>query len=314
MLSALRQEAAQNGITTEAEFQKYYGAETEQVKKLAAELGKLAEARAQAQLTADLAFSRDQLFRSPIDQQIASTQHSAGLPIDLNSPQAKEMRAQADIGNIHDAIGTFFSTFTQEAETKGTSIGKALVDALQAGVMSELNSIIKNMTDELTAWLTKSLSSAMGLGGSGVPGAANDNYGIGAVVKAALPAVGAANQNLPQSMTAFASAIKSIESGGNYSALGPVLASGDRAYGAYQVMGANIGPWTKQAFGVPWTPSQFLASPAGQDAVFAQQFGGYVNRFGPSGAAQAWFGGPGSVGGGGMGSDILGTTGQAYVE
>jgi len=114
----------------------------------------------------------------------------------------------------------------------------------------------------------------------------------------------------------YGQAIKSIESGsfaGNYNALGPLTKNGDRAYGAYQIMGDNIGPWSKQALGYALTPDQFLGNKAAQDAIFSKIFGGYVNKFGPAGAAQAWFGGPGSVGKGGMGADILGTTGNSYV-
>ncbi|MGY5789050.1 phage tail length tape measure family protein len=125
---------------------------------------------------------------------------------------------------------------------------------------------------------------------------------------------GAANSNLSGDISKYASAIKSIESSGNYGALGPITASGDRAYGAYQVMGANVGPWTQSALGYRLSPSAFLASPSAQDAVFSKIFGGYAGKFGASGAAQAWFGGPGSVGSGGGVADMLGTTGVQYVS
>jgi hypothetical protein len=114
----------------------------------------------------------------------------------------------------------------------------------------------------------------------------------------------------------YRSAIARIESGGNYGALGPYT-KGDRPYGKYQVMGANIGPWTQQALGRRLTAQQFLADPAAQDATFDVIFGDYVNKYGPRGAAQAWFGGPGSVGKSGR-KDVLGTSvgsyGQQFVE
>ncbi len=130
---------------------------------------------------------------------------------------------------------------------------------------------------------------------------------------------GAANSNVPgagMGMSQYASAIKLIESAGSggYSALGPITANGDRAYGAYQVMGANIGPWTKSALGFSMSPQDYLKSSSAQDAVFNKIFGGYVDKFGASGAAQAWFGGPGSVGRGGGVADMLGTTGTDYVN
>lgn len=90
----------------------------------------------------------------------------------------------------------------------------------------------------------------------------------------------------------YRSAIQKVESGGNYGARGPVTKSGDRAYGAYQVMGANVGPWTEKHFGQRLTPEQFLSNREAQDAVFDGEFGSYVARFGnPQDAASMWFSG-----------------------
>jgi hypothetical protein len=105
----------------------------------------------------------------------------------------------------------------------------------------------------------------------------------------------------------YADAISSIESGGRYGLLGPVTRSGDRAYGRYQVMGNNIGPWTREVLGQSLTPAQFLANPQAQDAVFNAKFGGYVQRYGPEGAARAWFAGPGGMNDPNR-RDVLGTS------
>lgn len=94
-------------------------------------------------------------------------------------------------------------------------------------------------------------------------------------------------------MPIYAQATKDIESsGGNYSAIGPLTSNGDRAYGAYQVMGANVPSWTQEALGYSLTPDQFLADPAAQDAVFNYKFGQYVDKYGSaSDAASVWFSG-----------------------
>ncbi|WP_339032664.1 hypothetical protein WI604_15905 [Bradyrhizobium symbiodeficiens] len=110
-----------------------------------------------------------------------------------------------------------------------------------------------------------------------------------------------------------ASAIAGIESGGKYDLLGPVTKTGDRAYGKYQVMGANIPEWTKVHLGQPMTPDQFLASPEAQDAVFKGQFGQYSQKYGPEGAAKAWFAGEGGMNNPNA-RDQLGTTVQAYGD
>jgi len=95
--------------------------------------------------------------------------------------------------------------------------------------------------------------------------------------------------------TNYQDAISRIESGGRYDLLGPRTSSGDRAYGKYQVMGENIPQWTRDALGRSMTPSEFLANPQAQDAVFNHRFGGYVNKYGPGGAARAWFAGEGGM-------------------
>lgn len=97
--------------------------------------------------------------------------------------------------------------------------------------------------------------------------------------------------------SSYRDAIASIESrgSGDYSAIGPVTKNGDRAYGRYQVMGKNIPEWTKAALGKAMTPEQFLADKSAQDAVFDHRFGMYVRKYGPEGAARAWFGGEGAV-------------------
>lgn len=113
----------------------------------------------------------------------------------------------------------------------------------------------------------------------------------------------------------WARAIASIESAGSggYSALGPVTQRGNRAYGKYQVMDFNIGPWTEKYFGKRLTPQEFLASPEAQEAVFAGEFGGNVEKYGsPQEAASVWFTGQ-PMSRGANRKDILGTTGSGYI-
>ena len=114
----------------------------------------------------------------------------------------------------------------------------------------------------------------------------------------------------------WARAIASIESAGSggYSALGPVTQKGNRAYGKYQVMDFNIGPWTEKYVGRRMTPQEFLASPEAQEAVFRGEFGGNVEKYGsPQEAASVWFTGQ-PMSRGANRKDILGTTGSGYID
>tara|TARA_R110000868_G_scaffold271022_2_gene530477 strand:+ start:4765 stop:6765 length:2001 start_codon:yes stop_codon:yes gene_type:complete len=90
----------------------------------------------------------------------------------------------------------------------------------------------------------------------------------------------------------FKKGIASTESSNNYKAIGPATSSGDKAYGKYQVMGANIPSWTKEAGLGSMTAQQFLNSPEAQEKVFEFQsmknYGKYGNW---DDVASVWFSG-----------------------
>lgn len=116
-------------------------------------------------------------------------------------------------------------------------------------------------------------------------------------------------------MTRYRDAIASIESAGSgdYQAVGPTNAKLGRALGRYQIMEANLPQWSQAALGRSVSADEFLASPEIQDAIFDHRFGQYVNQFGPEGAAQAWFAGPGGVGRMER-QDVLGTSVADYTR
>ena len=111
--------------------------------------------------------------------------------------------------------------------------------------------------------------------------------------------------------TDYQNAISRIESGGRYDLQGPVTSSGDRAYGKYQIMGENIPQWTRDALGRSMTPAEFLRNPLAQDRVFNHRFGSYVSKYGPGGAARAWFAGEGGMNNPNA-RDQLGTSVDSY--
>lgn len=101
------------------------------------------------------------------------------------------------------------------------------------------------------------------------------------------------NTTIPGDMGKYAIGIKGIE-GGNYAAQTTTLnknGQSQTAYGAYQVIGANVGPWTEKYYGRRLTPQEFVGNKAAQDAVFQGEFGRLVAAHGPEGAARAWYAG-----------------------
>jgi hypothetical protein len=115
----------------------------------------------------------------------------------------------------------------------------------------------------------------------------------------------------PQGGPDYSRAISSIESGGNYKAIGPATKTGDRALGKYQVMSANVGPWSREVLGREVSPQEFIASPEIQDAIFKGKFGQYAEKYGPEGAAKAWFAGEKGMNNQNS-KDVLGTTVASY--
>lgn len=129
----------------------------------------------------------------------------------------------------------------------------------------------------------------------------------------ASPAGGSLAASGAGDMDRWSAGISNNESGGDYGKLGPVTKTGDRAYGKYQVMGENIPAWTKEALGQGMTPEQFLANKDAQDKVFRTKFGQYAQKYGPEGAAKAWFAGEGGMNNPGA-KDQLGTTVAGYAD
>jgi hypothetical protein len=184
LLSQLRTEAARNGITSETEFQRVFGQEIDLLNQAAAAHGRLAETRARAQLSNDLQFERDQLYRSSGDQQIASRQRGAGLSVDLSSEDALIMRQNMQLASLREGITGFFTDF-REGLQQGDSIGEAFGNALLNGLMKVTNRITDSLIDSF-------VSSIIGKPGSGsTAGTGIFSLIGGAAAPAAAPAASA---------------------------------------------------------------------------------------------------------------------------
>ena len=85
----------------------------------------------------------------------------------------------------------------------------------------------------------------------------------------------------------FFNAIAQQESGGNYGAVNPRTG----ASGKYQIMPGNIGPWSQQYLGRRVSVARFRSSPQLQDQLARAVLEDYFNKWGPRGAAAAWYSG-----------------------
>lgn len=93
----------------------------------------------------------------------------------------------------------------------------------------------------------------------------------------------------------FMQAISSQESGNNYGARNSL--SG--AMGKYQIMPSNImginSGWDKEALGYDINIAQFMNSPEIQERIAQYKLQQYYTKYGPAGAAIAWYAGPGAA-------------------
>ncbi|MDW9699270.1 hypothetical protein GOB04_17660 [Sinorhizobium meliloti] len=189
------------------------------------------------------------------------------------------------------------------------NIGEGL-NALGSGIVAGvMNRRANKAEDEGRASADTVFKSAMqGQLASQIMGTAPSSMGIN-------PASGGASGG----SGSYRDAIASIESAGSgdYKAVGPTHPKMGRALGRYQIMEANVGPWSREVLGREVTPDEFMANPQLQDAIFDGKFNSYVQKFGPEGAAQAWFAGPGGVGKtnrkDSLGTDV-GTYGRKFMS
>ena len=293
--------------------------------------GELLDQLNNQKLMQDLLFEQSLVTMNATEAGIARRLRGTGLGMD--SPQAGVMRdtaAQTELvsfarGTAKDFLGSFADVLT----AGGDDMGKKLVEALVGSAQRTLDKILDRLLDDIINTILFGQGGQGGGGGGllgaflgGGGGAANQNFPAGNGVLAEILGVGVDSLKTGGTggsgaavamgdLSQAAAAIRKIESGsyaGNYNALGP-LTKGDRAYGAYQMMGNNIPGWSKQALGVSMTPQELLGDKAAQDTIFKDIFGGYTKKYGLSGAANTWF--TGSPRGGG--SDVLGTTAGGYV-
>ncbi len=315
-LAAVKEEAARAGRVVSPE-------EVAAIDAAATAIGRMTEQMTLANAQRDLLFEREQLGRSREEQQVYAEIRRLGLDINSAAGQqiATTMRINAAIEKQRDMWEDIASTvagiFSQPLKDVDD-----LFSRLASGFAKMGEQNIENLFQGLmggTGGKASSASAPVNAGnalskiGDFLGGIFTDRKVIGAQNRAintasqqitvkplvnAMGEVGTAvaktTGQMQSSITAYANAIKSVESSGNYFAQGPVVAkgmyAGQRAQGAYQVMPGNIPSWTKELLGYSVTTQEFLRSRSIQDGVFQQQFMKSFNKYGNfMDAASVWF-------------------------
>jgi len=265
----------------------------------AAAVGALAQKYAELQLVRGLQFDREQLGRTDTEQKVAAAMRSLwgdDYQSHMNDATAGLIRFNIELEKTGEIGKDVFDSFIDALTSSGDLVENLISAFAQLGKMfatlgaEKLYDYISGKSSSLFGGSTPSVG-----GSASVANYRASGQAIGETI--APPIVDSLNSNLDT----FAAAIRKIESGsyaGNYNAVGPVVTSGmyagDRAYGAYQIMGGNIAPWTKEVLGTSLSIKEFLGNQAAQDKVAYAKMGAAFDKFGNwSDTASVWFsGGP----------------------
>ncbi|PZQ79310.1 MAG: phage tail tape-measure protein [Ancylobacter novellus] len=162
----LRRQAAETGVQASEQ-------ELAALRAKNAELGRSVDLANQARLQADIQFERDQLGRSPMEQQIASTLRGAGLEVDLSGANAAALRLNATLALTKD-IAT--SADLIDGENAMDSLQNAAKRLLGTLVDLAAQNVIAGMfgnagTGGAADWLTGIVGSFLNFGGASTGGA-----------------------------------------------------------------------------------------------------------------------------------------------
>ncbi|NZD50544.1 M15 family metallopeptidase [Rhizobium leguminosarum] len=132
----------------------------------------LSKAKLQQDLLMDMRFNS----LSKQDQQVTTTLRQYGLPEDLNSQEAGQIRSSLRTGELRDDLHSFASDFKNALLNNGGDFGKAFADAIQNAALNQISKIADRFIEQIINGIIGSVS--------GQPGAATG--GIGGAISTAL--------------------------------------------------------------------------------------------------------------------------------
>lgn len=153
-----------------------------EIDKLAESYGRVTQNLAQAKLVGDIRFDRDQLGRDSLDATAASRLRGAGLPVDLNSTLASDIRLNEQLKISKDLAVDLGSTFARDLAK-----GVKPIDALTSALTRLEGKLIDLVMNQAISGVFKSLfpaSGSIGSAGNSMTGLAGDPTGGGLVVTA----------------------------------------------------------------------------------------------------------------------------------
>lgn len=294
--------ATEDGINLDSKAADGIRTKRQEIHDLAEETKKYNRVLDELNLRSDLAFEREQIGRDDTEKRVASEMRrvygddyaqymdsGAAATIRVNEHL---MTMQKELDGVNKSVKDTFTGLVDLLYQSGDLTDKLIGAFAELGKMfakmgmEKIFDFATGKTDSIFGGLPEALSSGPGMNVGGSASVANykaSGTAIGQTI--APPIVGSLNKNLET----YAAAIRKVESGsyaGNYQAEGQVITNpkssyyGDRAYGAYQVMGNNIASWTKEATGASMSIQEFLGSKIAQDKVAYTKLQQSFDKFG----------------------------------
>lgn len=171
LISALKMDAARNNRKVDED-------EISLIREKAKELGALTDAYNKAKFQDDLSFQQRQLGRNAGDQQIATQLRGAGLPEDLRSNEANQLRSMAQQQAAKAQLNSFYSDFVSSLRNNGGDAGKAFGDAFKNALLSSATKMGEQAMDKIFGWLISGLQSQGGSQAGGIGGLVSKGLGL----------------------------------------------------------------------------------------------------------------------------------------
>ncbi|AHF83695.1 tail length tape measure protein [Rhizobium leguminosarum bv. trifolii WSM1689] len=137
------------------------------------------ETLSKAKLSQDLLNDMRYDSLSKEDQKVTTTLRQYGLPEDLNSDQAGQIRQSIKTGELRDDLHSFASDFKNALLNNGGDIGKAFADAIQNAALNQISKIADRFIEQIINGIIGSVTGQPGGAAAGISGAITGAIGGG---------------------------------------------------------------------------------------------------------------------------------------
>lgn len=289
--------------------------QTAEINRLAQAYAELSQAIGIARAEQDLQFERDQLSRTPVEQRVYAELRNLGL--DINSIEGQRIADNIRINeelerqisyaeDVRDTLKEGASSFLQDLFT-GKDLMESIVRLGDRFASMNFDAFVEGASNWMGGkGFTLSPSSALAnipaaratgqeiakpvvsaikeiaegpawerQGRGGIPGMPAAIQTGKAMAQGVVPAI---QEPLNRQVDVIAGAIRKIESGNNYGAVGMQTKYG-RPLGAYQILESNLPQWSQQALGRVVSASEFLGNRLTQDQVAYYQLTKLLQKY-----------------------------------